>query len=134
MFNASAVITDFLKKTTLGGWRFVDAIVNANNIESRPSVKFIWYDVTEEIESKHISPEEKFSDLNIGKIGLTNAELIKALFLNNVGDDESESLRLLDSIPTKKILLKGFGKMSLISIIYSQVGMTIKSYTILSDI
>lgn len=94
MFNASAVITDFLKKTTLGGWRFVDAIVNANNIESRPSVKFIWYDVTEEIESKHISPEEKFSDLNIGKIGLTNAELIKALFLNNVGDDESESLRI----------------------------------------
>ena len=94
MFNASAVITDFLKKTTLGGWRFVDAIVNANNMESRPSVKFIWYDVTEEIESKHISPEEKFSDLNIGKIGLTNAELIKALFLNNVGDDESESLRI----------------------------------------
>ena len=34
MFNASAVITDFLKKTTLGGWRFVDAIVNANNTES----------------------------------------------------------------------------------------------------
>ena len=94
MFNASAVITDFLKKTTLGGWRFVDAIVNANNMESRPSVKFIWYNVTEEIESKHISPEEKFSDLNIGKIGLTNAELIKALFLNNVGDDESESLRI----------------------------------------
>ena len=94
MFNASTVITDFLKKTTLGGWRFVDAIVNANNTESRPSVKFIWYDVTEEIESKHISPEEKFSDLNIGKIGLTNAELIKALFLNNVGADESESLRI----------------------------------------
>ena len=94
MFNASAVITDFLKKTTLGGWRFVDAIVNANNTESRSSVKFIWYDVTKEIESKHISPEEKFSDLNIGKIGLTNAELIKALFLNNVGDDESESLRI----------------------------------------
>lgn len=94
MFNASEVITDFLKKTTLGGRGFVDAIVNANNKESKPSVKFIWYDVTEEIESKHISPEEKFSDLNIGKIGLTNAELIKALFLNNVGDDESECLRI----------------------------------------
>lgn len=75
MFNASVVITDFLKKTTLGGRDFVDAIVNANKSEPKPSVKFIWYDVTEEIESKHISPEEKFPDLNIGKIGLTNAEL-----------------------------------------------------------
>ena len=61
---------------------------------SSPTVKFIWYDVTEEIESKNISSEEKFSDLNIGKIGLTNAELIKALFLNYVGSDESEALRI----------------------------------------
>lgn len=95
MFHASRVIKDFLDhEAALGAWRFVDAMINANNTPTRPSVKFIWYDVTEEIESKNISSEEKFSDLNIGKIGLTNAELIKALFLNYVGSDESEALRI----------------------------------------
>ena len=95
MYNASQVIQNFLdNEASLGAWRFVDSIVNANNNATRPSVNFIWYDVTEEIESKNISSEEKFSDLNIGKIGLTNAELIKALFLNHVGNDESEALRI----------------------------------------
>lgn len=95
MYNAYQVVGSFLNnEANLGAWRFVDSIVNANNTATRPSVKFIWYDVTEEIESKNISSEDKFSDLNIGKIGLTNAELIKALFLNHVGGDESEALRI----------------------------------------
>lgn len=94
MYNAAQVINDFLKKTPLGAWRFTDKIVNVNNTATNPSIKFIWYDVTEEIENKNISSEDKFSDLNIGKIGLTNAELIKALFLNNVGNDDSEALRI----------------------------------------
>lgn len=95
MYNASQAIESFLKnEASLGAWRFVDAVVNAKNMSNRPTVKFIWYDVTEDIESRYISPEEKFADLNIGKIGLTNAELIKALFLSNVADDESEALRI----------------------------------------
>ena len=99
IYNASEVIEKFFEKLALKSGEFVNAIVSANSgnadsAEKKPSVKFIWYDVTEEIKSKHISPEEKFSDLNIGKIGLTNAELIKALFLNNVGSDESEALRI----------------------------------------
>ena len=95
MYNASQTIRSFLdNEASLGAWRFVDTVVNANNTANRPSVKFIWYDVTEDIESQNISSEEKFADLNIGKIGLTNAELIKALFLNNVADDESEALRI----------------------------------------
>lgn len=40
------------------------------------NVKFIWY------ESLESDPIKVFTRLNIGKIGLTNAELIKALFLN----------------------------------------------------
>lgn len=40
------------------------------------SVKFIWYESVEE------DPIKVFTRLNIGKIKLTNAELIKALFLN----------------------------------------------------
>ena len=39
-------------------------------------VKFIWY------ETDDLNPKEVFTRLNIGKISLTNAELVKALLLN----------------------------------------------------
>lgn len=94
IYNANEIITPFLSRTPLGSGRFFDTLLNANNAENKPTVKFIWYDVTEEIENGQISPEEKFSNLNIGKIGLTNAELIKALFLHNVSSNESEALRI----------------------------------------
>lgn len=53
-------------------------------------VKFIWY------ESVNEDPIKVFTRLNIGKISLTNAELIKALFLNrsNFGEKDSEHLKL----------------------------------------
>lgn len=53
-------------------------------------VKFIWY------ESVGEDPIKVFTRLNIGKIGLTNAELIKALFLNqsNFQDHDKVHLRL----------------------------------------
>ena len=54
-------------------------------------VKFIWY------ESKDPDPISVFTRLNIGKIPLTDAELIKALFLNqsNFSDIKNENaLRL----------------------------------------
>lgn len=92
--NAVNVIKSFLKECSLGSGRFVDSIVNVNNNSNRPSVKFIWYNVTEEIKTKSITPEQKFSDLNIGKISLTNAELIKAKFLLCVKDNSSEALRI----------------------------------------
>ena len=95
IYNATQCIGEYLnRKFEDGSIDFIQKIINVKNKESSPTVKFIWYDVTEEIESKNISSEEKFSDLNIGKIGLTNAELIKALFLNYVGSDESEALRI----------------------------------------
>lgn len=51
------------------------------------SVKIIWYELNQTVDSW-----EKFADLNIGKIPLTNAELVKALFLrfneNNLSDQE----------------------------------------------
>ena len=54
------------------------------------NVKFIWYESVDE------DPIKVFTRLNIGKISLTNAELIKALFLNrsNFGEKDSEHLRL----------------------------------------
>lgn len=53
-------------------------------------VKFIWYESVDE------DPVKIFTRLNIGKISLTNAELIKALFLNrsNFGEKDSEHLKL----------------------------------------
>ena len=53
-------------------------------------VKFIWY------ESLGEDPIKVFTRLNIGKIPLTNAELIKALFLNrsNFQDADSKKIRL----------------------------------------
>lgn len=52
-------------------------------------VKFIWYETQE-------NPKEVFTRLNIGKISLTNAELIKALLLNksNFGSSDDDKIRL----------------------------------------
>jgi len=53
-------------------------------------VKFIWY------ETKDPDPIKVFTRLNIGKIALTDAELIKALFLNstNFRNHSTDKIRL----------------------------------------
>lgn len=53
--------------------------------------RFIWYDIAQNGHSK-VSKEDVFIRLNIGKIPLTDAELIKALFLNssNFGSGTNE--------------------------------------------
>ena len=53
-------------------------------------VKFIWYQTDE------TNPIKVFTRLNIGKISLTNAELIKALFQNssNFGEEYNSTVRL----------------------------------------
>ena len=70
---------------------------NQQNIEKNTfksnilnNVKFIWYESVDE------NPIKVFTRLNIYKIALTNAELIKALFLNcsNFGNIEYQKLRL----------------------------------------
>lgn len=57
------------------------------------NVKFIWYEIDE-----GENPVTVFTRLNMGKIPLTNAELIKALFLNRSnfgsGEGQNETLRL----------------------------------------
>ena len=64
---------------------------NQNNPRDKANnIRFIWYESVDE------DPIKVFTRLNIGKISLTNAELIKALFLNrsNFGEKESEHLKL----------------------------------------
>lgn len=49
------------------------------------NVKVIWYQVHEEIDATEV-----FTRLNVGKIPLTNGELVKALFLKSGNFDDSE--------------------------------------------
>lgn len=51
----------------------------------RNNVKIIWYALPGDVPSR-----KKFSDLNIGKIGLTNSELVKALFLQTLKGTKEE--------------------------------------------
>ncbi|MDR3114011.1 MAG: DUF262 domain-containing HNH endonuclease family protein [Treponema sp.] len=64
------------------GW-FLDKQTQKDQFSGKllESCKFIWYDVgqTSQVAS---SEEDVFIRLNIGKIPLTNSELVKALFLN----------------------------------------------------
>ena len=69
-----------------------DLNYDQNNFRSKLkfSTRVIWYE-TEEVASTQV-----FTRLNIGKISLTNAELIKALFLNssNFRSNDEEGMRL----------------------------------------
>lgn len=75
------IVSWFDKKDDTFKKNFKDTILN--------HVKFIWYESVDE------DPIEVFTRLNIGKIKLTNAELIKALLLNrsNFTNDNSLVLR-----------------------------------------
>ncbi|MBR5210681.1 MAG: DUF262 domain-containing protein [Paludibacteraceae bacterium] len=71
-----------IKKCLKDRPKFKEALLNR--------VKFIWY------ETEEADPIKVFTRLNIGKISLTNAELIKALFLNrsNFGNEDGDHLHL----------------------------------------
>lgn len=68
-----------------------------NDEESGKNVKFIWYDVSDENTSDKFATDI-FTRLNIGKIPLTNAELIKALFLSKSGNGKDPESRALKQI------------------------------------
>ncbi|MDH6534181.1 DUF262 domain-containing protein [Parabacteroides sp. 52] len=78
-------------KKQIAEWFEIKAEDSANFLNTLlEKVKFIWY------ESKNENPIKVFTRLNIGKISLTNAELIKALFLNrsNFRGNDSQKIRL----------------------------------------
>jgi uncharacterized protein with ParB-like and HNH nuclease domain len=76
---------------TINEW-FDNKGANFDKNEFRSKFKFntkvIWYQSFEE------NPIDIFTRINIGKIPLTNAELIKALFLNSSNFDSKESEKL----------------------------------------
>jgi len=75
MNNAYTTIKEWFTTNNINLEMFIDMLSN--------DVKVIWYEIEEsdEKEKRNI-----FTRLNIGKIELTNAELIRALLLNNVED------------------------------------------------
>lgn len=76
--KARQTIEEWLKnKDTQLRMSFRDKLLN--------KVRFIWYESVDE------DPIKVFTRLNIGKISLTNSELIKALFLNRMNFDISKS-------------------------------------------
>lgn len=81
IFNAFKTVTKWLKEKTTNEEKY---IIEKFKEKILDHVKFIWY------ESKEENPIEVFTRLNIGKIGLTNAELIKALILNSSNFNKSD--------------------------------------------
>ncbi|MBR4513099.1 MAG: DUF262 domain-containing protein [Bacteroidales bacterium] len=82
-----------LAYSTIHKWAIgMGVTFNNNDFQSKfiYRTKVIWYESVDE------DPIKVFTRLNIGKISLTNAELIKALFLNrsNFGEKDSEHLKL----------------------------------------
>lgn len=97
MGSAFNTIVKWLKDNNVNKEDFCNALLkhdlddNQDNPRDKANnVRFIWYKSVDE------DPIKVFTRLNIGKISLTNAELIKALFLNrsNFGEKNSEHLKL----------------------------------------
>jgi uncharacterized protein with ParB-like and HNH nuclease domain len=64
-----------------------------NDDESGRNVKVIWYDLSDENTTKDYAIDV-FTRINIGKIPLTNAELIKALFLGKIKSNNGDNDRV----------------------------------------
>jgi len=74
----------FHAKVLINNWFHARNCTNQSDYLDKllEQTKFIWYCVENNEDDNRL-----FRNLNSGKIELTNAELIKALFLNNVGND-----------------------------------------------
>ena len=81
-FNAYNAVKDFFKeKNDDQKTKFLEKLIN--------NTKVIWYEVVEgQDENEKVKSQELFARINIGKIPLTNSELIKALFLSDKNIDE----------------------------------------------
>ena len=78
----------FVKKGGNAPLNFINTLLNSD--DEGKNVKVIWYEVGDAEKDHHV---DVFTRLNIGKIPLTNAELIKAFFLQR-GNFEEEKATL----------------------------------------
>jgi hypothetical protein len=87
IYEAYIAIENWFKsKSGNAPLNFITTLLNSD--EEGKNVRVIWYEVGENEFSNHI---DIFTRLNIGKIPLTNSELIKALFLQKGNFDEAKA-------------------------------------------
>ncbi|MDO4507537.1 MAG: DUF262 domain-containing protein [Spirochaetales bacterium] len=81
IYEAYEAIKHFFEENNKYINDFFTAFLDNNKVR----IRFIWYNVSEDLKNNSaLTAEDIFTRLNIGKIGLTNAELLKALFINRV--------------------------------------------------
>lgn len=76
MANAVDTIQAWFEQKKVHKYAWLQTLVIDNH--TGKNTKFIWYEIPE-----NENPIDAFTRLNIGKISLTNAELVRALFLSN---------------------------------------------------
>lgn len=86
--NAYQIIYDWIKQL---GFENIDKFKGTFNQD----VKVIWYEINDNSENNS-DTIELFTRINMGKIPLTNAELIKALFLRQRNFDSNKELRQIE--------------------------------------
>lgn len=89
MSQAYLTVKNWFEKSGVTVGKFLDTLLETNfqdNIDIANNIRFIWYEVTEEVQK----PIEIFTRLNMGKIALTNAELVKALFFITDKDENTK--------------------------------------------
>lgn len=74
--KAYCVIKNWFEENKIKKPKFCETLLDEEKGDKSNNIRFIWYESVDE------DPIKVFTRLNIGKISLTNAELIKALFLN----------------------------------------------------
>ena len=94
MSSAYITIKKWFEDEKINAGTFINALLNndyeeidGKEIDVAKNVRIIWYEIDEEDEIS------VFTRLNIGKIPLTNSELIKALFVLNI-KEKNERLKL----------------------------------------
>lgn len=89
MSQAYITVKTWFEKPGVNVGDFLNTVLKTNfqdDIDIANNVRFIWYEVTEEVQK----PIEIFTRLNMGKIALTNAELVKALFFITDKDESTK--------------------------------------------
>lgn len=84
MYEAKTAIEDWFESKERG-YKMVFLQTLLGSEDDGRNVKVIWYQINEEVDATTV-----FTRLNVGKIPLTNGELVKALFLKSGNFDDSE--------------------------------------------
>ena len=88
--EAYQIIRDWLKNRLGDNRYYIDDFRRALAHPNEFIPQFIWYNSTMEVGQNESLVIDIFDRLNVGKIGLTNAELIKALFMISLSEPDTQ--------------------------------------------